>query len=249
MSGRRSADQPNDASIPAINSADYVNISDYFASFAAHQSIIELNTVRHRAISIANFIIAGCQRKSLPMTRTTRQSVVCLLIVGMLLPYQHATFAATADDASATSNQQPLDLALAADGVLQGQLVDGNGAALAQRNVAIWSNGHQVAQAATQGDGTFCVRGLRGGAHVLTTDHVGTVCRFWSEGTAPPSAAQKVLVIDDATVARGQTMLKPKSGWYSFFMTRPLLTVGVVATAIAVPVGIAANSGRNKSGS
>jgi hypothetical protein len=183
------------------------------------------------------------------MTRMIRQSVICLLMVGMLLPYPHTVFAATTDEVSATPNQQAVDLALAADGVLQGQLVDGNGAALAQRQVVIWSNGQQVAQATTQADGAFFVRGLRGGVHVLTTDQVGTVCRFWSEGTAPPIAARQLLVTDDATVARGQTMLKPKSGWYSFFMTRPLLTVGVVATAIAVPVGVAANSGRNKSGS
>jgi len=183
------------------------------------------------------------------MTRITRQSVIWLLMVGMLMSPRHLVFAAAIEDAAAITKQQPVDLALANDGVLQGQLVDGSGTALAQRQVAIWSNGQQVAQVATQADGTFCVRGLRGGVHVLTTDQVGTVCRFWSEGTAPPSAVRQLLVIDDATVARGQTMLKPKSGWYSFFMTRPLLTVGVVATAIAVPVGIAANSGRNKSGS
>lgn len=183
------------------------------------------------------------------MTRIIRQSVICLLIVGMLLSQRHMVIAAAMDDAPATAKQQPVDLALANDGVLQGQLVDGSGTAISQRQIAIWSNGQQVAQVDTQIDGTFCVRGLRGGVHVLTTDQVGTVCRFWSEGTAPPSAARQLLVINDATVARGQTMLKPKSGWYSFFMTRPLLTVGVVATAIAVPVGIAANSGRNKSGS
>lgn len=130
---------------------------------------------------------------------------------------------------------QTRDVVLNADGQLRGQVVDPQGVPQAAEPVVLSQKGRPVAAARTDDAGKFKLAQLRGGVYQLhTAGGVGSY-RVWTNGTAPPSAVDQVLLTHDQHLARGQR----GGGNVMRFLTNPWVVGGVVATAIAVPVAIA----------
>lgn len=97
-----------------------------------------------------------------------------------------------------------LDVALREGGVLTTRVVDSLGNPIAGEQVFIEFKGKQVASSVSDHDGLVAISGLRPGLHAIVTPMGTTVCRLWSEGTAPPSAVSLPAVVSDSEVVRGQ---------------------------------------------
>lgn len=157
--------------------------------------------------------------------------------MGMMLPP-----AALAGSPVAAGN----DVALRSGGVLVGQVVDQQGKAQAGATVSIQYGQQEVARTTTDANGVFAARGLRGGQYELLTQDGMSVCRLWAPDTAPPAARDAALVVSGVNVVRGQYY---GGGWIDWMKAHPYITAGIVATAIAVPVGLAAADDDDDEGS
>lgn len=108
-----------------------------------------------------------------------------------------------------------LDVALDRGGLLRGQVIDAQGAAMKQAPVSIWFENRQVATSTTNDQGQFSVTGLRGGVHTVSAGQGGEVYRLWTAEAAPPSARNGTLVISGETILRGQNGQPIRSIVYS----------------------------------
>ncbi len=126
-----------------------------------------------------------------------------------------------------------VDVALGKGGVLVGQVVDVQGAAISEAPVSLRLRDKELVAAKTSPDGYFAFKGLRGGVYQITTTEGHGVYRAWAAGTAPPAAERGALLVSGADVVRGQG---PKP--MKVFLANPLLIGAAVATAVAVPVAV-----------
>jgi hypothetical protein len=110
--------------------------------------------------------------------------------------------------AQAEKTAQPvpevLDVALARGGLLQGQVVDAQGAAMKAVAVSVSFNNQQVAKTVSDDSGRFTISGLRGGVHQVSAGQGAGVYRLWTPEAAPPSAKPGTVVIPGEAVVRGQ---------------------------------------------
>jgi len=140
------------------------------------------------------------------------------------------------------------DVALRPGGVLVGQVMDPQGAARAGTAVSIWQNEREVVSTQTDANGIFAAQGLRGGMYQVLTPEGQAACRFWAPDTAPPAAADAVVVVTGQELVRGQmpTWGTPSWGaeyggrWLDWVRSHPYITAGIVAAAIAAPLAVAA---------
>jgi hypothetical protein len=152
---------------------------------------------------------------------------VFLALTGLLVP------APLLADGGATPAPALTDVALRPGGLLVGQLVNPQGKPLAKVKVTLEDDqGRELAATVTDEQGQFAIQGVRGGVHQIVTPQGRWFYRLWTSEMAPPSAQQGALIVVGDTV-RGA----PAKFWY----TNPLVIGAVVATAIAVPVAVAAN--------
>ncbi len=99
------------------------------------------------------------------------------------------------------------DVELSSSGVLSGQLVDPQGRGLGQVEVAIQSSDRDVASVVTDAEGRFQVAALTGGLYQVSAENAQGMYRCWNSGSAPPAAAEGVLLVDPSrAVVRGQYM-------------------------------------------
>jgi len=171
--------------------------------------------------------------KNMRTARGFRQLIVALSCVGLL-------------GGQAARAAHPLgvpmrDVALQAGGVLQGQVLDEQGAALPHTRVALTKQGEAVALTQTDAEGRFAVHGVAAGIYELQTAQSAAACRLWAPNTAPPAAQPSVLLISDDSVVRGQ--FGPGMGWGSGgglmgWLTNPWVLAGIVAAAIAIPIAV-----------
>lgn len=121
---------------------------------------------------------------------------------------------------------QLYDVALTADGVLLGQVLDQQGRAKSQVPVWVYASGREIGRGVTDFNGYFAFRGLQGGAYQLASaGGVGTY-RVWSRGTAPPTAQPGALVVAGEDLNRGQL------GWARFWLSHPYVLGGLAGAAI-----------------
>jgi hypothetical protein len=155
--------------------------------------------------------------------RVIRSVFVSLATIGLCVP----SVALAADPAP-----QPVvsDIALANGGTLQGRLIDLQGGSVAGVPVSLRTQDRVVATTTTEKDGQFAVKGLNGGVYQVAAAQGQGVYRFWTDGTAPPSAKSGAIVY---------TQNSTGGGGIKSFLSNPLVIAGIVATAIAVPVAIA----------
>ncbi len=137
---------------------------------------------------------------------------------------------ATVNPPTATVN----DVALHADGVLAGRVLDTADKPQASARVTVRHRDQDVAIVTTDRMGRFFVRGLDSGVHELAVGESRTFCRVWAPSTAPPAAQRGVTLVVGKRQVRGQ------SAGNCSWLTNPYTLVGIlmVATAIAVPVAI-----------
>lgn len=166
--------------------------------------------------------------------RILTQTAVWLAVVGFCIP--------TAVLAAPPAAQEAVDVALREGGVLLGQVVDPQGAAIGDAKVALVDGQNELAVAKTRGDGYFAFSGLRGGVYQVAAANGQGVYRVWAPGTAPPSAEQGALVVAGGQTVRGQ------AGGLMMFLSNPWVIAGIVATAVAVPVAVH-NSSKSSTGS
>jgi hypothetical protein len=84
----------------------------------------------------------------------------------------------------------------------------------------------------TDADGRFAVGNLRGGTYCLQVSEGTSVCRVWTSGAAPPSAARRILVVNDRLIQRGQRPIR------ELFISDPILVATLVTAAIAIPIAV-----------
>jgi len=167
----------------------------------------------------------------------TRQIVnglmASLAVLGLVVP--QPILAADSAQASPVT-----DVALRDGGVLIGQVVYQQGAALAGVPVSIRSADRELAVAKSRTDGYFAFKGLRGGVYQLVAAKGHGVYRVWAPGTAPPAAQQGALVISGDPVVRGQAPggYNPTADGLKTFLVNPLVIAGVISAAVAIPVAI-----------
>lgn len=139
---------------------------------------------------------------------------------------------------------RPSDVALADGGLLVGQLVDAQGVPLANAPVSIQSGGRELVRTTTDAQGQFAVQGLKGGMLQIAAPGHYQAYRCWAPRTAPPAASNGVLIVANGDLARAQCAPAPGCGPGPFgtamgwVAQHPLITAGIVAAAIAIPLAI-----------
>ncbi|NOY29874.1 MAG: hypothetical protein GXP28_06750 [Planctomycetes bacterium] len=162
------------------------------------------------------------------LTKNLKMSAAMLSCLGMFV----------APVAAAPPAAAPRDVALHQGGVLLGQVVDAHGASLAKTPVSLVSGGKEVARTQTDHTGKFTVSGLKGGVYqVASANHQGTY-RLWSPQTAPPAAGRGIMLVSGKDVVRGQGVSGPFGGVANWIAKHPIMTAGVVAAGIALPIAL-----------
>ena len=126
-----------------------------------------------------------------------------------------------------------IDVVLQHDGLLSGQVVGTGGERLGGAPVSLRSPDGKVANVITDQSGRFYVSRLRNGTYQIVAGPAkgiyGTgVFRIWDPASAPPSARQSATV----RVVRGQ------EGSCFSCLGNPWVILGIIATAVAIPVAI-----------
>ena len=134
------------------------------------------------------------------LLKTMQGYAIALATVGIVLP-QGVTIGA-----ERTQNQafRMADVALAAGGVLKGQVVNAQGIAQAGRTVSVQGQGKELAKLTTNAQGEFSAPGLSGGVYFVSTDGAAGPVRAWAPNTAPPAAANAIMLVPGDQTARGQ---------------------------------------------
>lgn len=132
-----------------------------------------------------------------------------------------------------------VDVGLRPGGRLSGRAVDPGGAPLAGAAVTVKRASGEVATTVTDRDGRFAVDGLRGGVYQVVAGPGCRIARLWMPGTAPPAAADQLLLVRPAETLLGQREAGPLlSSWehVKHWLANPWFTGGLVAAAVAIPV-------------
>lgn len=131
------------------------------------------------------------------------------------------------------------DVALDSERTLSGQVISSSGAPIG--NSAVWAvqRGEVIATAVTDENGWFTLAGMKGGVYQIETANGASSVRVWTSDSAPPAARASALVVSDEQVARGQGIVRR-------LITNPWVWGVGIATAIAVPVVIAATDDDDK---
>lgn len=133
-----------------------------------------------------------------------------------------------------------VDVAVDRDGVLRGQVVDKQGRSLAGEEIALTNEKLQL-RTLTDQQGRFELRGITGATYQAQVGQQIQLMRVWSPGTAPPSASQGLMFVQDSDVVLAQYCGSPVCGSAvgpKHHLANPWIFGGLVAAAIAIPVAI-----------
>jgi hypothetical protein len=128
------------------------------------------------------------------------------------------------------------DVRLDDQGRLHVSLCRADGSACPHRNIEIREVRGETVQTATDAQGDATVTLARGGVFLIVAGETGKLCRVWTQDAAPPAAVDGVLLVEDATIIRGYR--GPGKGVYNFLRRNPLMTLGIGAAAVAIPVAL-----------
>jgi hypothetical protein len=154
---------------------------------------------------------------------------------GLVLPSGLLAADASRAPVLATAAETPsiLDVSLGKDAALVGQVLDVQGAPMAQTTVTIRSSGADVASAVTDAQGSFSISGLQGGVYEVTAAGGSGTFRVWTAEASPPSASKGVLIVSGGQTTRGQFFRGPnKAG--------ALVMVGLLGGVVAAGIITAA---------
>jgi hypothetical protein len=161
--------------------------------------------------------------------KTLNGVLVTLAVVGFCLPEPLLLAAAGPQGPVAT------DVALRDGGVLVGQVVDTHGAGVGGTDVSVRQGTKEPVATKSRPDGSFAVKGLRGGVYQIAAADGHGVYRLWTAGTAPPAASNEALLVTGKNVVRGQ---QDEPGPWKTFLTNPFVIAAIVCTAVAIPVAL-----------
>jgi len=138
--------------------------------------------------------------------RILRGAAVALASCGMMLPGGTLSAADQPSKNVRDSVQASVvtDVALGAQGVLVGHVVDEQGRALDGATVHVSFGAAVVARTVADQNGRFAVQGLRGGQHRILAGKTEQIVRLWAAETAPPAARNSALIVNGQSVVRGQ---------------------------------------------
>ncbi len=163
--------------------------------------------------------------------KSLKFAVAALSCLGMLLS---PTAMAAAPVAA------PSDVALGDGGVLVGQIVDAQGAAVAMATVTLADHQQEIARVRSDEEGKFSVPSLRGGVYRISSRGQDAMYRLWAPNTAPPAAQQGVTLVVGDDVVRGQygNSPGPFGSMAQWVADHPLITASAIAAAIAIPIAL-----------
>ena len=137
--------------------------------------------------------------------KTASRIMLWLALVGLLLPPVRQVSATdrTVSPPTVSPQAQLVDIKLTSDNLLQGQLVDRQGAAKANTKVQLSAGGEVVAEGISDQQGAFRIPVDRGGVYALSDGETSALVRVWTRQAAPPSAQPAVLMVSDPELTRG----------------------------------------------
>lgn len=141
---------------------------------------------------------------------------------------------------AATPQVAPSDVVLHEGGLLIGQVVDAQGAAQALATVTLANHEGEIARVRADQEGKFSVPGLQGGVYRIASRGQESFYRVWAPNTAPPIAQQGVTLVVGQDVVRGQYGYSPGpfTSIAQWIADHPIITAGVIAAAIAIPIAL-----------
>jgi hypothetical protein len=188
-----------------------------------------------------------------------RGVVAALAALGMVVPAPMSMAAGAVNPSSINTgavstgavSQAVRDVQLQAGGVLVGQVLGGQGKALAESPVVLSIAGREIARVKTDRTGKFQVVGLTGGVYQVTAGGQQSVYRLWAPQTAPPAAQSGLMLVSDSDVIRGQYDCGSPvcgspvcgsgcgaGGVGNWIANHPILTAGAIGAAIAIPLAL-----------
>ena len=143
-----------------------------------------------------------------------RSKTLCTLVLLVLVP--QFTLAATPEAETGNPKRTPMltDIALQEGGILVGRLTDKDGKLLTQQKIVVRQDQEVVAEVITGKNGQFHVKGLRGGIYEIASERGAGRFRAWADDTAPPSAKQFAMLVENNKIVRGQFGLAPPQGTF-----------------------------------
>lgn len=96
------------------------------------------------------------------------------------------------------------DYLLGQKGMLAGNVVNQQGQPAAGLPVQVLHDGRVIATAYSNEKGEFAVESLRSGIHTVQLGESQQPVRFWNNAAAPPSAVNRMAIVVDEEVVRGQ---------------------------------------------
>lgn len=157
-----------------------------------------------------------------------RWLIVLLAMAGLFLP---PGFDARAD---APLDELPVhDVRMDQQDSLHVVVVNAQGHALPGTEITLTQVGKMEGiRGTTNAEGRCVFRTLVGGSYRLRTSEGVCLCRLWTARAAPPKAADRLLIVNDQFVQRGQRPIR------EMFYSDPILMTAIAVAAIAIPVAI-----------
>lgn len=135
-------------------------------------------------------------------TQITRSLVLALASMGLIAPQASVALAAGPAKATRASKTTELrtiaDIALTAEGKLQGQVIDRKGTPKGNAPVTIsTARGEVVSKVKADAQGYFAAEVGKGGVFTITTSETSVAVRAWTNNSAPKSAHDGMMIVDD----------------------------------------------------
>lgn len=151
-----------------------------------------------------------------------RTQVVTMLCIGLLVSPSMVL-------AGDINHQVTTDVALAAQGMLVGQVVDQQGIAIPSARVVVRQNDRDLVGTMTDRSGNFAVSGLRSGTYQLAAANGQAKVRLWTANAAPPVANSRVMI-----VAGSDQVIRANFGDGLGAWILPALACGGIIAGVAV---------------
>jgi hypothetical protein len=107
---------------------------------------------------------------------------------------------------------------------------------MTRQKISVRQNALLIAETMTDKNGQFIINDLRGGIYQITSERGVGSFRAWAHQTAPPTAHQLALLVEDDQVVRGQFGWLPFSNttvsaaeWIAITLGAAGLVVGTIA--------------------